>query len=72
MGSRILVRPRGLRWAGHVTRMGNERGAWKLFVGKPEGKRPVGRPRMRWEYNIINGLREVVFTGDDWKQRKLL
>ena len=34
------------------TRMGNERGAWKLLVGKPEGKRPVGRPRMRWENNI--------------------
>ena len=44
-----------------MTRMGNERGAWKLLVGKPEGKRPVGRPRMRWENNINHGLR------DDWK-----
>ena len=59
MGSR-------LRWAGHVTRMGNERGAWKLLVGKPEGKRPVGTPRMRWENNINNDLREVDYTGDDW------
>ena len=52
-----LVKSRRLRWAGHVTRMGNERRAWKLLVGKPEGKRPVGRPRMR----------EVDYTGDDWK-----
>ena len=42
-----IVKSRRLRWAGHVTRMGNERGAWKLVVGKPEGKRPVGRPRIR-------------------------
>ena len=47
--------------------MGNERGAWKLLVGKPEGKRPVGRPRMRWETNINHDLREVDYTGDDWK-----
>ena len=47
--------------------MGNERGAWKLLVGKPEGKRAVGRPRMRWENNINHDLREVVYTGDDWK-----
>ena len=38
-----IVKSRRLRWAGHVTRMENERGAWKLFVGKPEGKHPVGR-----------------------------
>ena len=42
-----IVKSRRLRWAGHVARMGNERGAWKLLVGRPEGKRPVGRPRMR-------------------------
>ena len=46
-------------------RIGNERGAWKLLVGKPEGKRPVGRPRMRWENNINHDLREVGYTGDD-------
>ena len=48
-------------------RMGNERGAWKLLVRKPEGKRPVGRPRMRWENNINHDLREIYYTGDDWK-----
>ena len=47
--------------------MGNERGAWKLLVGKPDGKRPVGRPRMRWDNNINHDLREVDYTGDDWK-----
>ena len=47
--------------------MGNERGAWKLLVGKPEGKCPVGWPRMRWENNINHDLRVVDYTGDDWK-----
>ena len=47
--------------------MGNERGAWKLLVGKPTGKRPVGRPRMRWENNINHDLRGVDYTGDGWK-----
>ena len=58
-----IVKSRRLRWTGHVTRMGNERGAWKLLVGKPEGKRPVGRPRMRWENNINHDLREIDYTG---------
>ena len=60
-----IVKSRRLQWAGHVTRMGNEKGAWKLLVGKPVGKRPVGRPRMRWENNINHDLREVDYTGDD-------
>ena len=47
--------------------MGNERGSRKLLVGKPKGKRPVGRPRMRWENYINHDLREVDYTGDDWK-----
>ena len=47
--------------------MGNESGAWKLLVGKPEGMRPVGRPRMRWENDINHDLREVDNTGHDWK-----
>ena len=61
-----IIKSRRLRWAGHVTRMGNERGAWKLLVGKPVGKRPVGRPRTWWENNIIHD-REVDYTGDVWK-----
>ena len=63
-----IVKSCRLRWAGHVARMRNERGAWKPVVGNPEGKRPVGRPRMRWEENNNNhDLREVDYTGGDWK-----
>jgi hypothetical protein len=50
---------RVLRWAGHVARMGERRGAYRALVGKPEGRRPLGRPRRRWEDNIKIGLREV-------------
>ena len=62
-----IVKSRRLRWARHVTRMVNERGAWKLLVGKPEEKRPIGRPRMRWENNIKHDLRALDYSGDDWK-----
>ena len=55
-------------WANkYILIYASERGAWKLLVGKPEGKRPVGRPRTRWENNINHDLREVYYTGDDWK-----
>jgi hypothetical protein len=43
------VKSRRMRWAGHVARLGEERKVYKTFVGKPEGKRPLGRPRRRWE-----------------------
>jgi hypothetical protein len=43
------VKSRRMRWAGHVTRMGEERKVYKVLVGKPEGKRPLGKPRRRWE-----------------------
>jgi hypothetical protein len=46
------VKSRGMRWAGHVARMGEERKVYKVLVGKPEGKRPPGRPRRRWEDGI--------------------
>ncbi|PSN51288.1 hypothetical protein C0J52_05301 [Blattella germanica] len=69
---RVFENRRGrgeLRWAGHVVRMGNERGMRRIHEGKPEGKRPVGRPRMKWENNrpINHDMREVDYTGDDWK-----
>ena len=54
-----LVKSRRMRWAGHVARMGNGRGVHRVLVGKPEGKRPVGRPRLRWEDNIKMDLQEV-------------
>ena len=48
-----------MRWAGHVARMGEGRGVHRVLVGKPEGKRPLGRPRRRWEDNIMMDLQEV-------------
>jgi hypothetical protein len=47
-----VVKSRRMGWAGHVARMGEERGVHRVLVGKPEGKRPLGRPRHRWEDNI--------------------
>jgi len=58
-----------MRWAGHVARMGARRGVYRVLVGKPEGKRPLGRPRLRWEDNIKMDLQEVgcgVWTGSSW------
>ena len=53
------LKSRRLRWAGHVARMEQTRNAYRVLVGKPEGKRPLGRPRRRWEDNIKMNLREV-------------
>jgi len=50
-----------MRWVGHIARIGERRGAYRVLVGKPEGKRPMGRPRLRWEDNINKDLREVGF-----------
>ena len=47
-----VVKSRRMRWAGHVARMGEDKGVHRVLVGKPEGKRPLGRPRRRWEDNI--------------------
>ena len=58
-----------MRWAGHVARMGEGRGVYRILVGKPEGKIPLGRPRRRWEDNIKMDLQEVgcgVWTGSSW------
>ena len=55
-----------MRWAGHVARMGERRGVYRVLVGKPEGKRPLGRPRRRWEDNIKMDLQEVGCGGRDW------
>jgi hypothetical protein len=54
-----VVKSRRMRWAGHVARMGEDRGMHRVLVGKPEGKRPLGRPRRRWEDNIKMDLQEV-------------
>jgi len=55
-----------MRWAGHVARMGERRGVYRVSVGKPEGKIPLGRPRRRWEDNIKTDLQEVGTGGMDW------
>ena len=56
------------RWAGHVARMGEGRGMYRVLVGKPEGKRPLGRPRRRWEDNIKMDLQEVRGGCEDWME----
>ena len=55
-----------MRWAGRVARMGERRGVYRGLVGKPEGKRPLGRPRRRWEDNIKMNLQDVGCGGTDW------
>ena len=54
-----VVKSRRMRWVGHVARMGERRGVHRVLVGKPEGKRLLGRPRPRWEDNIKTDLQEV-------------
>jgi hypothetical protein len=54
-----VFKSRGLRWAGHIARMGQRRGAYRVLMGKPERKGPLCRPRRRWEDNIKVDLREM-------------
>jgi hypothetical protein len=54
-----MIKSRRMRWAGHVARMGMERNSYRILVGKPEEKSPLGRPRHRWEDNIRMDLREI-------------
>jgi hypothetical protein len=61
-----VIKSGRVRWAGHVARMGEERGAYKVLVEKPEGKRPLGRPRRRWVDNIRMDLQEVGCGYGDW------
>jgi 3-oxoacyl-ACP reductase-like protein len=60
-----VIKSGRMRWAGHVARMG-ERGVYRVLVGKPEGKRPLGRTRCRWEDNINMDLQEVGCVRMDW------
>jgi hypothetical protein len=61
-----MIKSRRMRWAGHVARMGETRNAYRILVGKPEGRRPLGRPRRRWVDNIKMHLREIGWDGMDW------
>ena len=61
-----VIKSRIMRWAGHVARMDEERGVYRVLLGKPEGKRPLGRPRRRWVDNIRMDLQEVGCGYMDW------
>jgi hypothetical protein len=61
-----VIKSRRMRWAGHVARMGEGRGAYRVLVGRPERRRPLGRPRRRWEDNIKMDLQEMGWGGMDW------
>jgi hypothetical protein len=61
-----VIKSRRMRWAGHVARMGERRGAYRVLVVKPEGRRPLGRRRHRWEDNIKTDLREVGCGCVEW------
>jgi hypothetical protein len=65
-----IIKSRRMRWAGHVAQMGEKRNAYRLLVGKPEGRRPLGRPRRRWVDYILGWILErwdgVMWTGLVW------
>jgi hypothetical protein len=61
-----MIKSRRMRWEEHVARMGEVRGVYRILVGRPEVKRPLGRPRRRWEDNIKMDLREIVVDGANW------
>jgi hypothetical protein len=61
-----VIKSRRMRWARHVACMGEGRGVYRVLVGRPEGKRPLGRPRRRWENNIKIDHREIGIDGANW------
>jgi hypothetical protein len=61
-----VIKSRRMRWAGHVVCMGEGRGVYRVLVGRPEGKRPLGRPGHTWEDNIKLHLREIEIDGVNW------
>jgi hypothetical protein len=61
-----MVKSRRMRWTGHVARIGEKRNAYRLLMGKPEGRRPLGRPRRRWVDNIRMDLRGMGWGDVDW------
>jgi len=61
-----VIKLRRMRWAGHVAHMGEKRGVYRVLLGKPEGRRPLRRPRRRWVHNIRMDLQEVGCGYMDW------
>jgi hypothetical protein len=64
----MVIKSRRMRWAGHVARMGEGRSGCRILIGRPEGKRPLERPRRRWEDNIKLDLREIGIDVANWIQ----
>jgi hypothetical protein len=65
-----IIKSKRMRWEGHVARMGEKRNACRILVGNSEVKRPLGRPRRRWEDNIKMDLREIGWGDMDWIETK--
>ena len=65
-----VIKSRRIRWAGYVARVGERKGVYRVLMGKPEGKRPLARPRCRWEDNLKIDLQEVGCGGMDWIELK--
>jgi hypothetical protein len=61
-----VIKSKRMRWAGHVARMREGRGVYRVLVGRAEGKRPLGRPKRRWEDNINVDLRDIGINGANW------
>jgi hypothetical protein len=61
-----MIKSRRMRWAGHVARMGEGRGVYRVLVGRPEGKRPLRRPRRWWEDNIMMEFRQIEIDVTNW------
>jgi hypothetical protein len=61
-----MIKSRSMTWAEHVAQMGETINAYRLLTGKPEGKKPLGRPRRSWVDNIKMDLREIGWDGMDW------
>jgi hypothetical protein len=66
-----VIKSRRMRWARHVARMGEGRGVYRVLVGRPEGRRPLGRRRRRWEDNIKMDLREIGIDWANWIQGRV-
>jgi hypothetical protein len=63
-----VIKSRRMKWAGHVARIEEGNGVYRVLVGRPEGKRPLGRPRRRWDDNIKMSLREIGIDRANWIQ----
>jgi hypothetical protein len=61
-----VIKSRWMKWAGHMARVGDVRGVYRVLVGRPKGKRPLGRPRRRWEDNIKLDVREIGIDAANW------